>query len=207
MSAFKVTFRIPFEKDRADTAFGHICGRGDESHAWRPPALHIAGPPGTLRTIVLFTMLMFNAVAVSTTEITDVGGAIGIVIVSLTASGRNSYVAPGIFAWTNVAPSRVTENRGCVSVNWYGQSPVDRLSELTGRHTPSHRWKVGNWCISTVPSGLTILSQPGPYVTDCEARGWASGRTVPARTSRGITAKTTKTMSKAAETAKRRAVR
>src|SRR2546426_2064628 len=207
MSAFKVTFRIPFENVSTETAFGHICGRGDESHAWSPPTVHIAGPPGTLRTIVLFTMLMFKAVVVSVAETTEVGGAIGITIVSLTASGRNSYVAPGIFAWTNVAPSRVTENRVCVSANWYCQSPVDRLSELTGRHTPSHRWKVGSWCISTVPSGLTILSQPGPYVTDSDARGWASGRTVPARTSRGITAKTTKTMSKAAETAKRRRVR
>src|SRR3989442_15820581 len=103
MSAFKVTFRIPFENLREETAFGHICGRGDESHAWRPPAVHITGLPGTLRTIVLFTMLTFRAVVVSTTEITDVGGAIGIVIVSLAASGRNSYVAPGIFAWTNVA--------------------------------------------------------------------------------------------------------
>src|SRR3989442_9059817 len=175
MSAFKVTFRIPFEKDRADTAFGHICGRGDESHAWNPPAVHVDAPPGTLRTIVLFTMLTFKAVVVSASEITGVGGAIGIATVSLIASGRNSYVAPGTFAWTNVAPSRVTENRGGVSANWYGQSPVDRLSELTGRHAPSHRWNVGSWCISTVPSGLTMRSQPGPYGTDCEARGSASG--------------------------------
>src|SRR2546425_10315067 len=207
MSAFNVTFRMPFEKARDETAFGHICGTGDESHAWNPPADHIVGLPVMLKRIVLFAMLTFKAVVVSATEITDVGGAIGIAIVSLTASGRNSYVAPGTFAWTNVAPSRVTENRGCVSVNWYGQSPVDRLSELTGRHTPSHRWNVGSWCISTVPSGLTMRSQPGPYVTDWEARGWASGRAVPARTSRGITAKTTKTMSKAAETAKRRRLR
>src|SRR2546425_8373507 len=119
MSAFKVTFRIPLEKVSAETAFGHICGRGDESHAWSPPADHIVGPPVMLKRIVLFAMLTFKAVVVSATEITDVGGAIGIAIVSLTASGRNSYVAPGTFAWTNVAPSRVTENRGWVTLTWY----------------------------------------------------------------------------------------
>ena len=121
-----------------------------------------------------FAMLMFKAVVVSVAETTGVGGDIGITIVSLTASGRNSYVAPRTFAWTKVAPSRVTENRVCVSANWYGQSPVDRLSELTGRQTPSHRWNVGSWCISMVPSGLTTRSQPGPYVTDRDARGWAA---------------------------------
>src|SRR2546427_11645831 len=98
MSAFRVTFRIPFENVRDETAFGHICGRGDESHAWNPPAVHIASPPGTLRTIVLFTMLTFNAVVVSTTEITGVGGATGIAIVSMIASGPNSDAAPGTFA-------------------------------------------------------------------------------------------------------------
>jgi len=106
--------------------------------------VHIVGPPGTVKRIVLFAMVTFKPVVVSVTEITEVGGAIGIAIVSLIASGRNSYVAPGTFAWTNAAPSRVTEKRGCVSANWYGQSPLDGLSELAGLQTPSHRWKVGS---------------------------------------------------------------
>src|SRR6266581_644010 len=145
MSPFNVTFRMPFENVRVETASAHICGKGDESHAWNPPVVHIVGPPGTVKRIVLFAMVTFKPVVVSVTEITEVGGAIGIAIVSLIASGRNSYVAPGTFAWTNAAPSRVTEKRGCPSANWYGQSPVDQFSELPARHAPSHFWKVGNW--------------------------------------------------------------
>src|SRR2546425_8841939 len=117
MSPFNVTFRMPFAKARAETAFGHICGRGEESHAWNPLAVHNVGPPGTLRRIVVFAMVTFRPVVASATDITGVGGATGIATVSLIVSGRNSYVAPRTFAWLSVAPSRVAENRGCVSVN------------------------------------------------------------------------------------------
>src|SRR5207249_10242495 len=90
ISEFNVTFRMPFENAIEVIGLRHICGSAEESHAWNPLAVQIVGPPGALRTIVLFVMLTFKAVVVSATEITGVGGAIDIAIVSLIVSGRNS---------------------------------------------------------------------------------------------------------------------
>jgi hypothetical protein len=98
MSEFRDTFRIPLEKARDEKAFGHVCGMGDESHAWNPLAVHTVGPPGMFSAIELFVIRRFKPVVENVTEITDDGGASGILIVSLIAPGRNSYVAPGIFA-------------------------------------------------------------------------------------------------------------
>src|SRR2546428_5731342 len=145
MSPFNVTLRTLLETARLETASAHMCGKGDESHAWNPPDVDIVGPSGTVRRIVLFVMVRFKRVVVSATEIPGVGGAVGMTIVSLIASGRNSYIAPGTFAWTNVAPSRVAENRGCDAANWYGQSALCWLSEMSGRLKRSHRWEAGRW--------------------------------------------------------------
>ena|SRR5436309_10233176 len=98
MSVFNVKFRIPFEKATDWMAFGHVCGEGDESHAWNPRAVHIVAPPGTFSMIVLFVILGVRPVVLKATEISGVGGAIRMTTVSLIVSGRKSYDAPGIFA-------------------------------------------------------------------------------------------------------------
>src|SRR2546422_7580145 len=125
MSVSKVRLRIPLKYVRADTAFGHIRGEGEESHPRNPAAVHIAEPPGTFITIVLFVTLTAKPVVVSDMEITGVIGTSRIAIVSLIASGWNSYTAPGIFAWSNVELNRLTEKLTWVSDNEYGHSPVD----------------------------------------------------------------------------------
>ena len=109
MSAFRVTFRTPLEYVRDVIASGHICGTGEESHAWKSHADHIVAPDGSFRMIVLFATRTSKLVVEKATENVGDGGAVGIAIVSLMASSRNSYVAPGIFAWWNVAPRRVTD--------------------------------------------------------------------------------------------------
>src|SRR5437867_7579529 len=109
MPVFNVKFRIPFEKATDWMAFGHVCGEGDESHAWKSRAVHIVAPDGSLSVTVLFAMLTSKPVVEKATETMGDGGAIGIAIVSLTASSRNSYVAPGTFTWWNVAPRRVMD--------------------------------------------------------------------------------------------------
>src|ERR671935_236988 len=109
MSAFRVTVRTPLAYERDVMASGHICATGEESQAWKSRAVHIVGPDGSFRVIILFAMLMSNAVVEKATEMSGEGGAVGIAIVSLIASSRNSYVAPGTFVWRNVAPRRATD--------------------------------------------------------------------------------------------------
>src|SRR2546428_470885 len=130
MSAFRVRFRTPLEWVREVTASGHICGTGEESHAWSPPAVHIVGPDGTFRVTVLSAIRTAKLVVVKVTERTGDGGAIGIAIVSLIASARNSYVAPGIFAWMNVAPNREMDTFVAATVDASGHSPVERFGQL-----------------------------------------------------------------------------
>ena len=62
-------------------------------------------------------MATFNPVVVSATDSTG-GGAVRIVIVSLSVSGRNSYVAPGAFAWLKIAPNRFAVMLVGPSVSW-----------------------------------------------------------------------------------------
>jgi len=175
MSEFNVTFRMPFAIAIEAIGFGHICGSGEESHAWNPLVVQIVVPEESFNVTVPFAMPAVKPVVESGTEINGLCGAIGILTVSLIVSGRTSYVAPDTFVCSKRRLNRFAEKLVDVSVKRYGQSPFDRFNALTGLHTPSYRWNVGNWCISTVPSGLAIRSQPGPYVTDCEARGWGSG--------------------------------
>jgi len=175
MSEFNVTFRMPFENATEVVGFCHICGSTDESHAWNPVAVQIVAPPGSFNATVPFVMLTVKPAVERGTEIKGLWGTVEILIVSLIVSGRKSYVAPETFVCWKVRLSRFAERLVDVSVKRYGQSPFDRFNALTGLHTPSYRWNVGSWCISTVPSGFTMRSQPGPNVTDWGARDGARG--------------------------------
>src|SRR5207249_2173378 len=98
-------------------ASGHICGTGEESHACSPPAVHIIGPDGIFRVTFLLAMPTSKPIVENATEIVGEAGAIGMAIVSLIASSRNSYVAPGTFPWTNVAPNRAMDKVWSASVS------------------------------------------------------------------------------------------
>src|SRR5437660_11741075 len=117
MSAFRVTFRMPLEYVRDVIASGHICGTGEESHAWKSHADHIVAPDGSFRMIVLFATRTSKLVVEKATEKVGDGGAVGIAIVSLMASSRNSYTAPRISACWNVALWRSTRSVACPSAS------------------------------------------------------------------------------------------
>src|SRR2546428_2034309 len=98
ISEFNVTFRMPFENAIEVIGSCHICGSAEESHAWNPLAIQIVVPPESFRVTVPFAMPTVKPVVESGTEIRGLWGAMGILTVSLIVSGRNSYVAPDIFA-------------------------------------------------------------------------------------------------------------
>src|SRR3990172_5571599 len=99
--------RTPPSKAREATGRSHVRGGSEESHAWNGSVVQTGTPDASLSsTAVPFTRTSY--VVAKGTSIHPSAGTSRTTIVSLTASGRNSYEAPGTFPLHKDPSRRVT---------------------------------------------------------------------------------------------------
>src|SRR3990170_7585110 len=129
MAGSRRSRRIPPSRAREATGRAHVPGGSEESHAWKGKVLQIRlSEASRSSTVVLFIRTSY--VVAKGTSIHQSGGMSRTTIVSLIASGRNSYGAPGTFPWENDPPRRVTRNSDVESSRREGHSPAARSSPL-----------------------------------------------------------------------------
>src|SRR3972149_1978321 len=105
MAGSRRSRRIPPSRARGAPGGAHVPGGSEESHAWKGKVLQIRlSEASRSSTVVLFIRTSY--VVAKGTSIHPSGGMSRTTIVSLIASGRNSYGGAGAFPWGADPPGR-----------------------------------------------------------------------------------------------------